>query len=836
MPGGIHKAAQTGYFELDYIGPWPGLDTSKSASLIDPGAASLGAVATHIRGALTPAPGIYALPNSPTLPEGEYPLWFDNLTLSVGSSGAQTLTVLITNLQIYANFTTPTSSSKTFTSIYTFPNAYTFPAKFCSCQIANTLYCSSAQQRGIYAIAPTFSISDIDITNGGIGYTSAPIITIAQGTDGNGSGAAATATITTGVVYAVEVTDGGTLYTSPPTVTITDGGPGTGATGIATVSGGLVTGVIVTAGGSGYTSPVVTLTGGGGSGAVASASFTGVVTGITMTDNGSGYTSLPTITFSGGGGTGATGSAVLALDGLMVTEVTATKGGEPYIGADFMTTAGQKLILGSIIGGDGNQTHYVTAIEVTAGGSGYTVPPTVQILSGVSGTGAAATAVLTGDAVTSITVTSVGNGYTVPPIVTLLSNDAGTGATAIAELSSGDAVAATDTHYPDYVAWSASNSYGAFDPNDTANPGGFDQLTEARGQISGFIVFQSVIAVGHYGGFTEMTINTSAQAIGIQPFSFYPLWASEQGIIVRYGSLAQFGAMGCFLSDDNAYMLTPSSGPVPIGDKIACLLQNTPRPQNGQGSLTSFWNDGNNRNAGLYGSIIQIEGEKHYIVQSASTDLLLAGPIWRATFLLDFNIKTSDWNQTIYEGITFSCPIWQSYDIQPIQASAAASLVTDNWIICGYTETISGTDSSTIAQMLYGYNLFAAIRANQTPLINSQLEYAFRTEVLSPWREQTLRTIVVEYENYSPGDALTIVLEVGLFGQAYDGTIPTPNIIEIPLPANGATNTGVILTTKYNFQGQISLRNWYVIIGASNTVVRITRILVIGENGRDEIL
>jgi len=76
-----------------------------------------------------------------------------------------------------------------------------------------------------------------------------------------GTGAAAVATISGGVVTAITVIDGGTGYTVAPTVTIT--GVGTGATATASISGGAVSSIAVTAGGTGYTStPAVTISGG----------------------------------------------------------------------------------------------------------------------------------------------------------------------------------------------------------------------------------------------------------------------------------------------------------------------------------------------------------------------------------------------------------------------------------------------------------------------------------------------------------------------------------------------------------------------------------------------
>lgn len=68
----------------------------------------------------------------------------------------------------------------------------------------------------------------------------------------------------------LEITNGGTGYTSPPDVTII--GTGSGAMATASVNDGQVVSIIINNGGSGYENPVqVQITGGGGSGATASA-------------------------------------------------------------------------------------------------------------------------------------------------------------------------------------------------------------------------------------------------------------------------------------------------------------------------------------------------------------------------------------------------------------------------------------------------------------------------------------------------------------------------------------------------------------------------------------
>ena len=61
---------------------------------------------------------------------------------------------------------------------------------------------------------------------------------------------------------------------------------------------------------------------------------------------------------------------------------------------------------------------FITIINVTFGGSGYTTAPTVTI-SGGGGSGATATAKVSGGVVTSITVDNPGSGYTSTPTVTI---------------------------------------------------------------------------------------------------------------------------------------------------------------------------------------------------------------------------------------------------------------------------------------------------------------------------------------------------------------------------------------------------------------------------------
>jgi FtsP/CotA-like multicopper oxidase with cupredoxin domain len=76
----------------------------------------------------------------------------------------------------------------------------------------------------------------------------------------------------------------------------------------------------------------------------------------------------------------------------------------------------------------------LASIAVTAGGSRYTSAPLVKFLGGLPGSGASATATVSGGKVTAITLDNPGSGYSYPPTVQLLGGG-GVGATAVASVA-----------------------------------------------------------------------------------------------------------------------------------------------------------------------------------------------------------------------------------------------------------------------------------------------------------------------------------------------------------------------------------------------------------------
>ncbi len=271
-------------------------------------------------------------------------------------------------------------------------------------------------------------IASVVISNGGFSYTSDPTISFTGGAPGLSS---------------VTVT-GGAGYSVPPTVSFSGGGATTQATAVASLSGGSII-ITLTSRGAGYTSlPTVTLTGGTfTTAATATASLgvspTAVVTrtddnrlkSITVTvDGGSYYTTAPTVVITGGNGGGAAASAALTqLASANVNTVTATTGSGYTVTPTVALTGG---------GGSGatatatiNGSGQVTGIAVVNPGSGYTSAPTATLSGGIG--------------VTSIVPNALGSSYTTAPTVAI-TGGGGTGATATATISGGQVIGYTLTN------------------------------------------------------------------------------------------------------------------------------------------------------------------------------------------------------------------------------------------------------------------------------------------------------------------------------------------------------------------------------------------------------
>lgn len=295
----------------------------------------------------------------------------------------------------------------------------------------------------------TFSLTDIELSNAGSGYTQTPpAVTIL----GSGSGATAHA-VMSAEVKTITVTNPGSGYTQAPHMVISDnfdawdnvtpvmttnnplfsityngtnpflwpvspaptativGTGGAGATANVTLSTiGKVTGFTALVGGSGYTSaPTVTITGGGGFGALATASVAaGAVTGIVITDPGQGYTSIPTFTFTGGAGSGASATAVL---GFPVQTIALNAAGTGYSNVTAINISNGTFTNNYLGQCQVKFNMGVRDVVFSPNGWYYKATPTVTITS-LDGNGSGATAVAALSwGITDVQVDNQGAGY-----------------------------------------------------------------------------------------------------------------------------------------------------------------------------------------------------------------------------------------------------------------------------------------------------------------------------------------------------------------------------------------------------------------------------------------
>ena len=237
---------------------------------------------------------------------------------------------------------------------------------------------------GSSATALVNGVKNATLLAGGRGYsdTNPPTVVVESPTLEGSIPAELKATVTNGVVSAVEIVNSGSGYTFTPRVTFKQ--PGGAILGAPTVvSGSIASEIQIVDGGQGYTTaPQIYIdepTGTNGIRAAIQAVVTnGVITSINVVNPGQGYETTPRI-------------AVI----------------DP-VGAQVLQTQ---------VDGNGR----VISIELLSGGSGYDDVPSVYIVDNRTngGTGATATAAIFNGQITDINITNFGSGYSAdnPPQV-----------------------------------------------------------------------------------------------------------------------------------------------------------------------------------------------------------------------------------------------------------------------------------------------------------------------------------------------------------------------------------------------------------------------------------
>jgi hypothetical protein len=145
----------------------------------------------------------------------------------------------------------------------------------------------------------------------------------------------------------------------------------------------------------------------------------------------------------------------------------------------------------------------VTALNVTAGGTGYAVAPVVT-LTGGGGSGATATATITGGAVTGFTVTNGGSNYTSAPTVALA---IGSGATATATATVANGVITALTVTSGGANYTTAPTVGFTGPTGT---GATATATLTNGAVTGFTITNGGSA------YTAPTVTRETGSLAVQ--------------------------------------------------------------------------------------------------------------------------------------------------------------------------------------------------------------------------------------------------------------------------------------------------------------------------------
>jgi hypothetical protein len=296
----------------------------------------------------------------------------------------------------------------------------------------------TASVKSISGITLLGGVREINITNAGSGYISAPAVTFSGG---GGSGAVATSKLNGSSVVFCIVSNSGDNYTSDPTVTF--GTAWTSSTAVLVndqvfVSGRLYT---VTAAGTTHASTAPTHTSGSASNGSATLTYAGVTATGTVTRRfGTGYSAVPTITITDASRVGTT-EAVLSfsssksnakllpvLDSGQIVGVIVEISGIGYSNSTITVTGdGTNAALvadhniGTIQSLQANNEILTTpgtinAIKIISAGYSYGVA-NIEIQG--DGTGATADAVLDSSTgkITKITITNPGQNYTFANVV-----------------------------------------------------------------------------------------------------------------------------------------------------------------------------------------------------------------------------------------------------------------------------------------------------------------------------------------------------------------------------------------------------------------------------------
>lgn len=248
--------------------------------------------------------------------------------------------------------------------------------------------------------------SEVQMANGGFGYTSVPEVILSGGLPT----AAATVALSEGSVdpASVVISQPGAGYTSAPTVTLSGGLDE--AMAVAQVAGGSIVGAQLLAKGSNYSTSPVVAPAGSNTSASLEADINGLLS-VQVSNGGAGYVAPVTFAFSGSPTRAATATAILSTGSIIAVPVTNPGSGYNGTAPEVSFTGGNgDAVAVAVLTPDGDS---VANIRMTNCGNGYADTATVN-LSAVNGATAAtlgAPVVSPVGSITRVIINDTGAGY-----------------------------------------------------------------------------------------------------------------------------------------------------------------------------------------------------------------------------------------------------------------------------------------------------------------------------------------------------------------------------------------------------------------------------------------
>jgi hypothetical protein len=323
------------------------------------------------------------------------------------------------------------------------------------------------------------------------------------------------------------------------------------------------------------------------------------------------------------------------------------------------------------------------------------------------------------------------------------------------------------------IAWSGPGLYAGSGASDPWNPvnnlgGGFNELSDTPDEITGLAGIGRSALILRLNGISQMDPNPGTSNSGLQPFTFYHLWASAQGVGAYRNTVAQFGAQVVFRSSDNIYSISIGAGLQGLGNRIINKINGDQRSLDNNGTLVNaldftpgYW---------YFASIVNIAGQLHYLLTLSSVRV---NSTYVAT-VYDCNLsETSAWHiwdlastYFLQSGASlplkgFSCPITSCAEIGNTGLVTKKIQLGFHFLLFGAFKRLGPQISPPLAYVTggvvdqfvpfdYDFNsdpITAFAFPVYPPLAMPQSNIVFRAEIISLGHKVSTRRLRIQADN-----------------------------------------------------------------------------------------